>query len=144
MLLYGCSSTAPSVATETRTESANVLPTDTTAVSASPSLPILDKERFDRMHADYEFMFNKMIADYFQAQTHLANDQLELARAAALRALQELPTPQTYEILFLISVRTGNKEEMERWRREAAELTAMMRQGKYRMSTGDTIRLRMP
>ena len=144
LLIVGCSTSKPTSVAET--EPATVATATTTPISTQTPTPVqaINKDLFDQMHAEYQVLYNRMISDYFQAQTQLGNGQLELARAAAIRALGVLPTPQTYEILLLIAIQTGNRQDMDRWRKEGDELKTLISQGRYRMPDGEIIQIRKP
>ena len=104
----------------------------------------LQKTAFDELHARYQVLYNRMIGDYFQAQTHLASGNNEAARAAALRALAVMPTTQTYELLILVARQTGHREDLVRWLDERNSLQALLDQGKYPMPDGTIISIRKP
>ena len=86
--------------------------------------PLLEKETFDRLHAEYQERYNRMIDEHFQAQRYLSNGELERARAAALRAIAILPMVQTYDVLLMAATSTALESDRKTWMAERDKLRA--------------------
>lgn len=113
-------------------------------VSATAPASSLQKTAFDELHAQYQVLYNRMIGEYFQAQTHLSKGNNEAARAAALRALAVMPTMETYELLIAVARQAGYREDLVRWLKERNTLKTLLDQGKYPMPDGTIITIRKP
>lgn len=138
--IAGCAATEPVPIEPVVTEVIDTLRTESRTAPTST----LQQTAFDELHARYQVLYNRMIGEYFQAQTHLASGNNEAARAAGLRALAVMPTIQTYELLIVVARQAGHREDLVRWLDERNSLQALLDQGKYPMPDGTIITIRKP